>query len=187
MSFLKKPFQKLKEINNVNSSNNTSTDSAPSKTEGISSSPLNGAILNGKIPNGLVSNGTASNGSATPNDTLSIATALSSVKAKANGSGTSTPQRSDSRRQSREILDLEKKRRSIDKERAKAETRKRESLARIEDERFLQEGPPALTKLYRPYSMNMSKRWNTDDRILFKNVNWEGMPTALQQLRLNTD
>jgi len=62
----------------------------------------------------------------------------------------------------------------MDKERLKVETKKRESMARIEDERFLQEGPPELTKLYRPYSMNMSKRHTAEDRILFKNINWKG-------------
>jgi hypothetical protein len=175
MSFLKKPFKKLKEINNGNSPNNTSTDFVPSKTEGISSSPWNGAALNGTTPNGGVANGTTPHVSATPNGTHSLPAALATVKAKGDSSGTSTPERSDSRRQSREILELERKRRSIDKGRVKAETKKRESMARIEDERFLKEGPPALTKLYRPYSMNMSKRWNADDRILFKNVNWEEM------------
>ena len=61
----------------------------------------------------------------------------------------------------------------MDRERVKAEAKKRETMARIEDERFLQEGPPALTKLYRPYSMNQSKRWTHEDRLLFKNLDWE--------------
>lgn len=58
----------------------------------------------------------------------------------------------------------------MDKERVKAEHKKRESMARIEDEKFLTEGPPELTKLYRPYSMNMSKRWNHENRVLFKDL-----------------
>ena len=69
----------------------------------------------------------------------------------------------------------ERKRRSMDKERVKAETRKRESMARIEDEKFLQEGPPDLTKLYRPFSMNMSKRWNHEHRLLFKDLDLQSM------------
>jgi aspartyl-tRNA synthetase len=79
----------------------------------------------------------------------------------------------DSKRQSREILQAERAKKSMDRERAKVETKKRESMARIEDERFLKEGPPALTKLYRPYSMNQSKRWTHEDRLLFKNLDWE--------------
>ncbi len=63
----------------------------------------------------------------------------------------------------------------MDKERVKIENKKREIMAKIEDERFIKEGPPELTKLYRPYSMNMSKRWNHENRILFKDVDWESM------------
>lgn len=179
MSFLKKPFRKLKEMNNNSSPENTSTDSIPSKTEGISNgvSPApNGTPenekenrTNGNTPK---ENG---NGNLVTNKARSIAVAFApNGKTKTNGSGTSTPERSNSRRQSREILEQERKRRSVDKERVKAENKKRESMARIEDERFLQEGPPELTKLYRPYSMIMSKRWNSDDRLLFKNIKWEG-------------
>ena len=61
----------------------------------------------------------------------------------------------------------------MDKQRAKAETRKRETLARIEDEKFLEEGPPDMTRLYKPFSMNMSKNWNHENRILFKNLDFE--------------
>lgn len=61
----------------------------------------------------------------------------------------------------------------MDRERAKAEKKKLESMARIEDERFLKEGPPMLTKLYRPFSMNQSKRWTHEDRLLFKDLDWE--------------
>lgn len=90
------------------------------------------------------------------------------------GSGTSTPRlNGDSKRQSKEIIAAERTRRSVDKERVKAETKKRESMARIEDERFLEEGPAFLTKLYRPYSMNMSKRWNHEHRQLFKEIDWK--------------
>jgi hypothetical protein len=81
--------------------------------------------------------------------------------------GAQTPERSDSRRQSRE-------RRSMDKERAKEQHKKRQSLARIEDEKFLKEGPETLTKLYRPYSMIQSKHWRHEQRALFKDINWAG-------------
>jgi hypothetical protein len=167
MSFLKKPFRKLKEMNNGSSPDNTSTDSVPIKNEAGSDPVLSTTSdVDAKSP---------TNGSTTTG-IRSIAFAFApNGKTKTNGSsGTSTPERADSKRQSREILNQERKRRSMDKERLKAETKKRESMAKIEDERFIQEGPPELTKLYRPYSMNMSKRWNAEDRLLFKNINWEG-------------
>lgn len=88
--------------------------------------------------------------------------------------GAQTPERSNSRRVSREILEQNKARRSMDKERAKAENKKKQSLARIEDEKFLKEGPAALTQLYRPYSMIQSKHWRHEERALFKNINWAG-------------
>lgn len=61
----------------------------------------------------------------------------------------------------------------MDKERLKAEEKKRLTLARIESENFMKHGPPDLTKLYRPYSMNMSKNWNHENRILFKEIDFE--------------
>jgi ergosteryl-3beta-O-L-aspartate synthase len=91
------------------------------------------------------------NGSGTPNG-------------NGNGNG------NDSKRQS---LGVDRKRQSIDKARTKAENKKRQSMARIKDERFLKEGPPALTKLYKPYSMNMSKRWDQEKRILFKELDFK--------------
>ena len=153
MSFLKKPFRKLKELGN-NSANSTAPPTTeltkngvvPSKTEGISSTTGSGTDT---PPNGEKTNGEKTNG----------------ATGKLNG---------DSKRQSREAIQAERARRSMDKERVKTETKKRETMARIEDERFLKEGPPMLTKLYRPYSMNQSKRWTHEDRLLFKNINWEG-------------
>lgn len=138
MSFLKKPFKKLKEIGTPASSNNTSTESVPSKTEGVDTA----------LQNGYQKEETK--------------TAPSSAKAN----GTTTPDASVRRRTSIE----DKQRRSLDRERQKAETKYRQSLARIESEKFMNEGPPELTKLYRPYSMNMSKRWNHETRVLFKDL-----------------
>ncbi|EKD18052.1 uncharacterized protein L3040_004048 [Drepanopeziza brunnea f. sp. 'multigermtubi'] len=132
MSFLKKPFKKLRDV-----SSHISSDSKGS------SSPTS----------------SSSNGGTTP------------IKGHANGNPGASEV--DSRRQSREVINANKERRSMDKQRAKAETRKRETMARIEDEKFLQEGPPDMTKLYRPYSMNMSKRWNHEDRLLFKDMDCE--------------
>lgn len=93
--------------------------------------------------------------------------------------GAQTPEKSNSRRVSREIIEQNRARKSMDKERVKAENKKRQSLARIEDEKFLKEGPEALTQLYRPYSMIQSKHWRHEERALFKNINWAGMFTLL--------
>jgi aspartyl-tRNA synthetase len=86
---------------------------------------------------------------------------------KSNGSNTP-----DDRRRSQDLLQKERERRSMDKERHKIEEKKRQTLARIESENFIREGPPELTKLYRPYSMNMSKNWNHEHRILFKEIDF---------------
>jgi hypothetical protein len=100
-----------------------------------------------------------------------------------NTNGTSTPRlNGDSKRQSREVIEAERVRRSLDKERLKTEKKKAQSMAKIEDERFLKEGPPQLTKLYRPYSMNQSKRWTHEDRLLFKNIDWESKCLASRKM-----
>jgi aspartyl-tRNA synthetase len=78
----------------------------------------------------------------------------------------------DERRRSQEVVREEKFRRSMEKEQKKAEAKKRHTLARIESENFMREGPPDLTKLYRPYSMNMSKNWNHEHRVLFKEIDF---------------
>ncbi|KAF4616183.1 hypothetical protein G7Y89_g15224 [Cudoniella acicularis] len=142
MSFLKKPFRKIKDLS---SSNNPSSNNSSDSVTGTSASTTSTNVATG---NGI-SNGT-SNGKA-----LSL-----------NGNSTS-------KRQSQEIISADRQRRSMDKARTKAENKKRQSMARIKDEKFLEEGPPDLTKLYRPYSMNMSKRWNHEHRVLFKDIDWE--------------
>jgi aspartyl-tRNA synthetase len=86
-----------------------------------------------------------------------------------NGSATPT----DDKRRSREVLREDRVRKSMDKERSKAEERKRQAMRRIESEAFMREAPPELTKLYKPYSMNMSKRWNHENRVLFKDLDFE--------------
>ncbi|CZT07906.1 related to aspartate-tRNA ligase, cytosolic [Rhynchosporium graminicola] len=89
----------------------------------------------------------------------------------------------DSRRQSREIINAERERRSLDKQRVKAEAKKRETMARIEDEKFLEEGPADMTKLYKPFSMNMSKDRTNEPRILFKDLDFEKMDGELISFR----
>jgi hypothetical protein len=113
------------------------------------------------------SNNNSSTESVPGKDGADSSTSASGILNAANVNGTQTPEGADSRRQSRE-------RRSMDKERAKEQHKKRQSLARIEDEKFLKEGPELLTKLYRPYSMIQSKHWRHEQRALFKDINWAG-------------
>jgi aspartyl-tRNA synthetase len=151
MSFLTKRFKKLKLLGDSESGDDLSTNSVPSKVEGINSNTGSGTDT-------PPTNGTT---------------------------GTSTPRlNGDSKRQSREVIEAERLRKSLDKERLKTEKKKRQSMAKIEDERFLKEGPPQLTKLYRPYSMNQSKRWTHEDRLLFKNIDWESKCLASRKLCL---
>jgi hypothetical protein len=150
MAFLKKPFKKLSQLNHSSDSNNTSTDSVPSKTEGIHSGAIAGSSSNSTPPKGNVINGNVSNRGAANCNSLP-----------------------DSTRQSEEIINEERKRPCRDNEHRKAETKKRETMALIKDGKFIQEGPPELTKLYRPYSMNMSKTWSHENRILFKDIDFE--------------
>jgi aspartyl-tRNA synthetase len=149
MSFVKKPFKKLRDLNHSSDSNNTSTDSVPSKTEGIHSDATTGSSSNSTLPYGNVPSGNVANRHAT---------------------NSNSP---NSRRRSQEIINEEKKRPSRDKECQKAETKKRDTMTRVEDEKFVHECPPELSKLYRPYSMNMSKKRTHENRILFKDIDFE--------------
>ncbi|TVY59555.1 Cytoplasmic aspartate--tRNA ligase, partial [Lachnellula suecica] len=143
MSFLKKPFKKIRDLKSGNHSNNDLPSDVPaSKAEGIGESSAGSSI------SGINANGAPHTNGATP---------------------------PASNRQSQELTNADRKRRSVDKARTKAENKKRQSLARIEDEKFLREGPPALTKLYKPYSMNMSKKWDQEKRILFKELDFKQM------------
>jgi len=84
--------------------------------------------------------------------------------------GASSP--NPNKRVSKEVIREEKERRSLDKERVKIEAMKRAQLARIESANFLKTGPEDLTKLYKPYSMNMSKERNWEHRLLFKEIDF---------------
>jgi len=130
MSFLKKPFDKLK--------NRHSRHSEPGSSN-TSKENVNGTEKATEPQNGHT------NGTSSPNP---------------------------NRRVSKEVLREEKERRSLDKERVKVEAMKRAQLARIESANFLQTGPEDLTKLYKPYSMNMSKERNGEHRVLFKEIDF---------------
>ena len=110
-------------------------------------------------------------GSNTPTKNGSPTTSNLSNGKHTDSNGTTSP--SDDKRKSREVLREEKIRRSMDKERSKAEARKRQTMRRIESEAFMRDAPPELTKLYKPFSMNMSKRWNHENRVLFKELDFE--------------
>jgi ergosteryl-3beta-O-L-aspartate synthase len=136
MSFLRKPFRKLKDFN-PNSSGNGSSDSKGDA-------------------------GTAGS----PRHSLSK---LRFGESAEHANGTTSP---DPHRRTRDLIQEERQRRSIDKERLKAEQKKRQQLARIESDNFMKEGPQDVTNLYRPFSMNMSKRWNHENRQLFKDLDF---------------
>ncbi|KAG9245512.1 aspartyl-tRNA synthetase-like protein [Calycina marina] len=108
-------------------------------------------------------------GTASPQSGIASSSPQSGI-ASANGQDSSIPTR-----QSQDMMRDEKKRRSIDKERVKVESMKRNQLARIESANFLRTGPEDLTKLYKPYSMNMSRTREYDHRILFKDIDFAKM------------
>lgn len=136
MSFLRKPFKKLKDLN-INASGDESSGGSAPGTPKRSNSKL-------KFAEGT-------------ND----------------ASGTTTPTEQDPRRRSRDLIQEERQRRSMDKERLKVEQKRRQQLARIASENFMRDGPEEITSLYRPFSMNMSKRWNHENRQLFKEFDFE--------------
>jgi aspartyl-tRNA synthetase len=96
------------------------------------------------------------------------------------GNSTPTPK-------SRQLLGKEKIRQSVDRERSKAEAKKRQSMRRIESELFMRDAPPELTKLYKPYSMIMSKRRNYENRVLFKDLDFESTQPDYPNRRTTID
>lgn len=141
MSFLKKPFRKIKEAaSHHGSSDEYSANEAHTNGHHIPRSSVDG---HGGVKNGDT-NGT---------------------------SGTNTP---DERRRSQEIIHQEKVRRSMDREKRKMEEKRRLQLQKIESAQFLENGPEEMTKLYKPLSMNQSKRRTHENRILFRQLNFEG-------------
>ena len=106
----------------------------------------------------------------TKNDSTTTSSLINDKNGNATPNGSTTP--TEDKRKSREILRQEKDRRSMDKERSKVEAKKRRSMRRIESEAFMRDAPPELTKLYKPFSMNMSKRWNHENRVLFKDMDF---------------
>jgi hypothetical protein len=137
MSFFKKPFRKLKELNANLSGNDSSEDTVTGKEAGILGTPRRSTS---KFTDGVTD---------------------PSIR--------SSP---DPRRRSRDLIQEEKQRRSMDKERLKTEQKKKQQLARIASDTFMMEGPQDLIDLYRPFSMNMSKRWNHENRKLFKELDF---------------
>ena len=112
----------------------------------------------------------------TKNDSTTTSSLINDKNGNATPNGSTTP--TEDKRKSREILRQEKDRRSMDKERSKVEAKKRQSMRRIESEAFMRDAPPELTKLYKPFSMNMSKRWNHENRVLFKDMDFASKLSA---------
>jgi aspartyl-tRNA synthetase len=53
-----------------------------------------------------------------------------------------------------------------------AETKEADTMTRTKGQKRAQKDLPYLAKLYRPYSMNMSRRWIHEERILFKDIDF---------------
>jgi hypothetical protein len=160
MSFIKKHLKKLR--GETQQSEATNGNGELSKGVGVSGSTTNGTSK------------TAPTTTGNTNGTLSRSV-LGSIKEHIGG-GTpqnGTPPVADSRRTSQDAVRAEKHRRSLDKQRVKIEEQKRQQLKRIESEAFMENGPEEMTKLYRPFSMNQSKHWNHEHRVLFKQLNFE--------------
>lgn len=174
MSFIKKHIKKLK-----GDSPPSSSDEQPGKEEGIA-----GFTNNGK-PKEENNTGITGIGKSKPQKTNSwkIIGRKSTDLSRQSMDGSSTP---DPKRQSQELSRDNRERRSLDKERNKIEAIKRVQLARIESAAFMETGPEEMTKLYRPFSMNQSKRRTHETRVLFKELNFAGMSGSLK-FSLNTN
>jgi hypothetical protein len=95
----------------------------------------------------------------------------SKEREKANGSnGSASPPTNPKYRPHDEIV-TERIRRSEDKLKRRSNSVK--SMSKRRDEIFLEEGPEELTKLYKPLSMNMSRRRNYAERFSFKDLDIE--------------
>jgi hypothetical protein len=64
----------------------------------------------------------------------------------------------------------ERRKRSESRRRKSAQNKNRDATSRRIDPKFLEVGEEVGVDLYKPFSMNMSKRREHGDRILFKNL-----------------
>jgi hypothetical protein len=64
----------------------------------------------------------------------------------------------------------ERRKRSESRKRKSAQNKNRDATSKRIDPKFLEVGEEAGVDLYKPFSMNMSKRREHEDRILFKNL-----------------
>lgn len=82
-------------------------------------------------------------------------------------------------------IEAVKYKKSIERSRSKADKRQKEHLAKKREEDFLKNGPEEVIALYKPLSMNMSKKWTHEERFDFKNFDQEGkiiMPLINSQI-----
>jgi aspartyl-tRNA synthetase len=93
-----------------------------------------------------------------------------SLSAPPSGNGSAHPKYRDP-----EDVAAERRKKGGEQERKKAAVRLQEAAAKRRDEKFLEEGPDESTRLFRPLSMNMSKRREYGERFLFEDLEIAGM------------
>jgi hypothetical protein len=64
----------------------------------------------------------------------------------------------------------ERRKRSESRKRKSAQNKNRDATSKRIDPKFLEVGEEVGVDLYKPFSMNMSKRREREDRFLFKNL-----------------
>lgn len=67
-----------------------------------------------------------------------------------------------------------KHKKSEERSRSKADKRQKEHQAKKTQEDFINGAPEELVALFKPLSMNMSKKWTHEERFDFRNFNLEG-------------
>lgn len=161
MSFLKKPFKKIRD--HIPGSTHDATGTETPKTEP-------------EVPSKEEGFATPSAGDETP--PIAAAASPSSRFPFSLGSDSARASREIPRDGNKDRKSLDKTRRSMDKVRksmdkaTRGEQRKIHSLARLESERYMATAPDGLVKLYRPMSMNQSKDWQHAERRPFRDLNF---------------
>lgn len=108
-----------------------------------------------------------------------------------NGNGTSSPANGESPNatsRNTEEIERARHRRSEDKLRRKSQSKQRPDSVVRKDEKFLETAPEEMIKLYKPFSMNQSKRWDGQERFSLKDVDINSMsPFKVHFYKFNTD
>lgn len=96
---------------------------------------------------------------------------------KTSTNGTTTPvsiHTENPKYRPRESIEQDRKRKSMERQRKAVESAKRKSLAAQREESYIRKEPAELTALYKPLSMNQSKRRDYGERFKFKNLSIDG-------------